>query len=157
MTHEVQAASMTLMTRSLRIMLFFALVASCALHASCRDAVRATTGPTEVTLTTAHFSGSLSPGAGRFYSFTVSEPGSVTVLLASVTAPGAGTPLNISLGLGFGIPRGTGCGLIQRVDAAPALIAQLVHSVSPGVYCVEVADIGQAPSTVNFATRFTYP
>jgi hypothetical protein len=133
------------------------LVVACVLNASCRDAVQATTGPTEITLTTAHFSGSLTPGAGRFYSFTVTEPGSVTVLLASVTASNTGTPLDIPLGLGFGIPRGIGCGLIEQRNASAALVAQLVHSVSPGVYCIEVADIGLAPGTVTFAARFTYP
>jgi hypothetical protein len=133
------------------------LLAACGLNASCREAMQATTGPTRSTLTTAHFSGSLSPGAGRFYAFTVSEPGSVTVLLASVTASTSGTPLAIPLALGVGIPRGTGCGLIDRIEASPALVAQLIHSVNPGVYCIEVADLGRAPGAVNFATRFTYP
>ena len=132
-------------------------VVACALIASCRDAVQATTGPTEITLTTAHFSGALAPGGGRFYSFTVTEPGSLTVLLASVTASNTGAPLDVPLGLGFGIPRGIACGLIERRDASAALVAQLVHSVTPGVYCIEIADIGQLPGTVNFAARFTYP
>jgi hypothetical protein len=136
---------------------FMLLAAACALNGSCREALQATTGPTEITLTTAHFSGSLAPGTARFYSFTVGEPGSLVVARASVTAATSGTPLNVSLGLGFGIPRGTGCGLIERVDASPALVAQLVQPVNPGIYCIEVADIGQVPGTVNFATRFTYP
>lgn len=135
---------------------FFALLAALA-GAACAGDVDTVTGPTVLTTSTQLFSGTIAANDVRFYSFTVTQGGSVTVTLASVTSPASGVALTTPLGIGFGIPQGTGCAVRARVTAAPALVAQLVSSATPGIYCVEVADVGQVSGAVHFAARFTHP
>ena len=140
------------MTRLLRAL----TVASLGVLTACTESIDAPTWPTLLELSTISFSGSLTIGAARFYSFTVREAGSMTATLASVTLP-SGAAVPTVMGLGIGIPRGTGCGLTTRVDTAARLTSQLESPVSPGIYCVEVADVGNLTGPVNFAVRFSHP
>jgi hypothetical protein len=65
--------------------------------------------------------------------------------------------LSSELGLGIGVPSGTGCALTQSITTTPALTAQLQHSSTPGVRCVSIFDIGNLTTQVNFAIRFVHP
>jgi hypothetical protein len=127
------------------------------ISASCGDTPDSVTGPSDVALTTEHFSGTLTAGQVRFFSFTVNGSGPVAVTLASVTSPVSGLALSTPLDLGLGIPLGTGCAVKRRVTAVPALIAQINDSTIPGIYCVEIGDSGALSTSVNFAARFTHP
>jgi hypothetical protein len=111
----------------------------------------------ELTVTTGAFVGQLSSGASRFYSFTVRDGGTVSVMLASVTAPATGAALDVPLGLGLGVPAGTGCALSRSVQTASALTAQLSAPAPAGVHCVSVYDVGAVRAPVNFAIRFNHP
>jgi hypothetical protein len=132
------------------------VVATSFVTCSCGESVDSVTGPTAVTPTTEHFAGTLAVGQSRFYSFSVTQAGSATFMLASVTLFGSGIAVSTPLGLGLGVPQGTSCAVSARVDVTPALVAQLTQSIEPGVYCVEVADIGRLTAAVNFAVRFTH-
>jgi hypothetical protein len=123
------------------------------------DAIETPTSstPTTATATTVTFAGSLAPRASRFYSFTSLAGGSVSVMLASVAPLAGGAPLSTRLGLGLGVPSGTGCALEQSVSAASGLTAQLQHSISAGVHCVSVFDEGSMTEPVYFAIRFSHP
>lgn len=115
------------------------------------------TGPSEVTMTTETFAGSLAVGASRFYSFTVNAGGTVSVTLASVTAQADGTTLTQPLEIGIGIPAGTGCRVAVARSAMSGLVTQLQMSAGTGVHCVRVSDTAGLPSPINFSVRFTHP
>ena len=132
------------------------LAVCCALSPGCGDAVQGTTGPTQVSPSIAMFSGRLEVGATRFYSFTMSEGGTMNATLASITSASTGAPVSESLAIGFGTPRGTGCDAAPRVEATAALVPQLTRAVVPGVYCLEVSDTAGLAAAVNFAIRFVY-
>ena len=121
------------------------------------NAVQSTTGPSEVTFSTEHFSGAIDAGGARFYSFRVAVAGPVTANLASITAADSTLPTTSALRLGIGTPRGTGCALIASVTVSATLVSQLEHTPLPGVYCIEVADPGGLTGAVRFALRFTHP
>jgi hypothetical protein len=113
--------------------------------------------PAQPTATTITFAGSLEVGASRFYSFTAATGGAVSVMLASVASQSGGVPLPTSLGVGVGVPSGTGCALMQLVSAQPGLNAQLQHTINQGVHCVSVFDEGTMTTPVYFAVRFSHP
>jgi len=121
------------------------------------DAVDTGTSPTAVTFTSAQFSNVIGPGERRFYAFTLSTSGPVTLTLASVADADDGTPLSIPLRVGVGRPQGTECPPASLVTVPAALQAQLTHLASDGVYCIDVADPGTVDTPVRFAIRFTYP
>lgn len=125
---------------------------------ACKEASPTPTGPTEVTLSNQYFSGTLAARGSKFFSFSVAAPGgTVTATLASVTSPASGAALPVVVGLGYGIPSGTGCALRKSIETPAALTAQLIDAATAGVYCVSVYDIGHLASDVNFALRFSHP
>ena len=131
------------------------IVALGALAMACEGSTP--TGPSEVTLTTETFADSLAVGASRFYSFTVTAGGTVSVTLASVTAQADGTTLTQPLEIGVGIPAGTGCSVAVARSATSGLVTQLQMAAGPGVHCVCVRDTAGLPSPINFSLRFTHP
>ena len=133
------------------------LVTVLAVSVACETPEIPITGPTEVLISTEHFRGALQVGGVRFYSFQIQEGGTVTVTLASITNAPFGLPVSASLRVGLGIPQGTGCALFRQVTAAASLNAQLTELATPGIYCVEIADIGELREPITFAARFTHP
>jgi hypothetical protein len=134
------------------------IVAAAVVSARCGETLDTPTAPTTTaTSTTTHFVGSLGVGGTRFFSFTVSEAGTVTALLASITSPQTGAVAETALGLGLGQPAGPGCALLTSVTTTASLIAQLQGAAGPGIYCINVYDVGTLSSDVNFAVRFSYP
>jgi hypothetical protein len=136
------------------------LIASLPVLSACggSDATTSTTAPTVVTgPSTALFEGTLAPGGSAFYSFTVSTSGLTNVMLASVTSSTApGTSSTVVLGLALGTPLGTDCTITNSLPASAGLTSQLVNTLTPGIYCARVYDIGNLRSTVNFAVRIVY-
>lgn len=128
-----------------------------ALTLGCGGATSSPTGPTEVTMTTQTFAGSLAIGASRFYLFTVNAGGTVSVTLASVTAQADGSVLTQPLEIGVGVPAGMGCNVSIARSSAPGLVTQLQVSATPGVHCVRVSDALGLTAPVNFSLRFTHP
>lgn len=124
---------------------------------ACADGAATGTSPTVITTQTQTFTSSLAVGASRFYSFSVTQGGTVYVTLASVSSPATGHALADQLEIGLGTPAGTGCSTTATLVTRPSLAAQLQRALTPGTYCVRVADAGQLVAPVNFAVRFTYP
>ena len=103
------------------------------------------------------FEGTLAPGGSAFYSFTVDQTGNASVMLASVsTSTAPNTSVAITLGLALGTPLGTDCSITAALTASPSLTSPLVNSLTPGIYCARVYDIGNLKSTVNFAVRIVH-
>ena len=110
--------------------------------------------------TTELFVGTLDVRGSGFYSFTVSQTGNVNLLLASLTASGRnglGPALTTTLGIGLGVPSGTGCALDTSVETPPALVSQITLSMAAGIHCAEIHDIGKLTSSVNFTLRIIHP
>lgn len=108
------------------------------------------------TFTTSTFAGSLVQGGTLFFSITVTQQGPVSLTMAAVQAPG-GAALTTPLGIGLGIPEGTGCPTFRSLTTPPGLAAQVTATLNPGIYCAAVYDVGNLSSAVNFAMRITYP
>jgi hypothetical protein len=103
------------------------------------------------------FEGKLDVRGSAFYSFTVTQTGNATFMLASVTTSTTpGTSTGVVLGLGVGSPLGTGCVQTQTVLAFGALQSPLVSNLTPGIYCVQVSDVGNLTIPVNFAIRIVH-
>jgi hypothetical protein len=132
--------------------LFIALTA-----VACSKDTTATTSPsTAATTTTELFTGTLAVGDLQFYSFTVTQSGSAVVTLASLqSAPR--TTLSSAVGIGVGVPAGTGCATTTTMNVVPGLTAQLSAPLSPGIYCVDVYDIGTLTGPATFAVRLVHP
>ena len=86
----------------------------------------------------------------------VTQRGPVSLTLAAVQTPGVGA-LTTPIGIGVGIPQGTGCPRTSSVVTPPGLAAQLTVMLNPGTYCAAVYDVGNLSSAANFAMRITYP
>jgi hypothetical protein len=128
------------------------LLGVAAISAACGDST--TTSPTPVTGDmTQLFSGTLPVRGSNFYSFTLSQAGTVELTLASVTLDGRGSTLTTAIGLGSGTPNGTDCDITNSVTTSPSLKAQLRTAMGPGIYCVRVADVGNLTTSVNFTVR----
>lgn len=106
--------------------------------------------------TTATFAGVLNPGGRLFYSVVVTQQGPASLMLAAVQTPG-GAALTTPVGIGFGVPQGTGCPTTTVLTTPPGLASQLTRTLNPGTHCVAVFDVGNLSSAVNFAMRITYP
>jgi hypothetical protein len=116
----------------------------------------ADSGITPLVFNTETFAGTLEPKSSGFYSFVVVQAGPVGLTLAAVQAPG-GAALATPLGIGVGIPSGTGCARSSSLTAPPGLAAQLTVTLNPGTYCASVFDTGNLTSAVNFAMRIRHP
>jgi hypothetical protein len=102
------------------------------------------------------FEGTLEVNGSSFYSFTVTQAGSVTGRLASLSLVGQRTALEVPLRIGIGVPRGEGCAVVDSVDTSPSLVTQLTATREAGIYCVSVADAGRLPGPAIFVIRFSY-
>ena len=130
-----------------------------AVTAACGDdtATSPTDTDTTATGTTVIYTGTIDVGGSRFYSFTNNAAGSVTAVLASVTAPDTRLPVSAPLEVGVGIPAGTGCATTTTQIVSPSLVSQMTVSLAAGVFCLRVADAGGLKAPVTFAVRFTHP
>ncbi len=117
------------------------------------------TTPTDTSpiISTELYAGTLSTNGSGFYSFTVTVEGTVKVTLASLAVNAGGPPIATVIGIGLGIPTGTGCSLMTQLNVAPGLVAQLTKDLIPSIYCVKIFDVGNLSGAVNFAVRIAHP
>jgi hypothetical protein len=135
------------------------LCAALALGAGCNsttapDIDESSITPAQFTIQT--FAGTLGPGGSLFYSFVVNQQGPVSLTLAAVQTPG-GAALTTPVGIGIGVPQGTGCPRSSSLTTPPGLSSQLSVTLNPGTYCAAVYDVGTVTGSVNFAMRIRYP
>jgi len=139
------------MTRRMPFVLLLPL-----LLGACGDNPTAPDDTETATVSPSVFEGTLDLNGSNFYSFTVSQSGSITAYLASLTLVGHREALVVPVRLGVGVPKGEGCGVTQSVDTAPALVTQLTLTLGAGIYCINVSDIGALPGAAVFSIRFLH-
>ena len=105
--------------------------------------------------TTEVWSGALTLGASRFYSFNVPLEGTVSVLLKSLTENGAASTDQVTIGLGA--PRGTDCAVSGSVVAGASDTVLLSGSQTAGVYCIRIWDNAQLTTTAAFSVNINHP
>jgi hypothetical protein len=127
-----------------------------AATASCGDDIDTPTAPTAATPTTILFSGLLQPGTSRFYSFTMTNAGTVTAMLGSIEQAG-GAPVAGRLELGLGTPAGNGCAVTSSQITPAALVPQIAQDTPAGTHCVRVLDVDGLRSAVTFTVRVLRP
>jgi hypothetical protein len=138
---------------SLRV-LVLVLIAACA--ASCGDDDGTGTAPSDPLLAVSVFSGTLEVGQTSSLTFNVVADGTTRITLGSLlTAPESPTAAIVSLGLGR--PADGACSVTTAVETGQGFKSQLSASVTPGDYCVQVADIGNLAGPVTFAVRIVHP
>src|SRR5262245_38489796 len=121
------------------------------------------TSPAATTTTTTSatslnvFEGVLSPGGSAFYSFTSYAVGPMNATFASLQLAGHHEALAAAVRLGVGTPKGEGCAASQTADLTPALISQFSATISTGIYCLSITDIGNLTGDATFQLRFTAP
>jgi hypothetical protein len=90
-----------------------------------------------------------------FYSFTVTQYGTVNVSLTSVS--GQYVPSTVTIGVGLGKPEAETCVTTTSVSTQAGTGPQLSATYEPGVYCVKVSDVGNLFSDATFAVTIAYP
>jgi hypothetical protein len=139
---------------------FAALLCALALVATgCGNGNTQTSPSSTTTTSTERFDAILSPGTAAFYSFQISGSGGpVAINLASLSALTRPGVLPIVVQIGYGEPVGEGCSVRKTVDTGPGLTSQLTDTITTaGIYCANIADIGNLREPANFSIRITHP
>ena len=124
------------------------------------------TSPTTTTTTTTtttvaspafteEFNGTVPVSGSAFYSFTVTQYGTVNVSLTSVS--GQYVPSTVTMGLGLGRPDAETCATTTNITTQSGVGPQITGTYDPGVYCVKVSDVGNLFSAAKFAVTIAYP
>lgn len=144
--------------RGLRASLLAVWLAAAPLAGCGNDSTTpSSTTSTTASTTTEVYTGGIGRGESGFYSFTALASGTTTVTFASLVDGATGRPVDLTMGLGIGVPLAEGCNLSSTATASPGLSAQLSSTVNAGVYCVQMSDIGNLKSTATFAVRIVHP
>jgi hypothetical protein len=106
-------------------------------------------------VSTVVFSGTLPVGGSSVYPLVVQEASTVSILMASLTAGPAATPVAATVGLALGTPPADTEGCPRTIDrrVTPSLTAQLRADRTATTHCVEIYDTGSLAADVNFAIR----
>lgn len=94
-------------------------------------------------------------GGSAFYSFSVTQYGTVNVSLTSVS--GQFVPSTVTLGLGLGKPDAETCATTSSISTPSGTGPQITGAFDPGVYCVKVSDVGNLFSAARFSVTIAYP
>jgi hypothetical protein len=140
----------------LRVVCAGLLLSAAVAAGACANASVVTPTATAAPTSTDYFTGTLTPGGSAFYSFSVTNAGTVEVTLASTTTAKVGPAITLPLRLGIGIPFAEGCSTVRTVDTSPGLSAQILNASGAGVFCINVADIGSLSGSVLFAVRIVH-
>lgn len=137
-----------------------ALLVWSLVSAGCRGNSSTTTSPTTTTTaatSTELFSGTLAPKGSAFYSFSVTNTGTVSITLASTATARIG-PASVSrLTVGLGVPSGFGCAISSSVETTAGLTAQLSAPSTPaGILCVNISDPGVLTTNTLFVIRIVH-
>jgi hypothetical protein len=94
-------------------------------------------------------------GGATAYSFSVGVRGTVSVTLLSVG--GQFVPGTIMLGVGIGTPNGTGCSVASQTTVQAGTTAQVTGTYDPGLYCANVADVGNLFAAAAVSVSIEHP
>jgi hypothetical protein len=101
------------------------------------------------------FEGTVGLDGSAFYSFTVTQYGTVNVTLTSVS--GAFVRGTVTMGLGLGQPSGEDCAVTNTLDVKAGSTPQITGSYQPAVYCVKISDRGNLFAPAKFSITIEYP
>lgn len=129
------------------------------LTADVNYAIRAVVAPVSNTTTvtpapgTDIFSSVLTVQGSASRIVTATQNGSLSAILTS------GSPPNVLVGLGLGIPRsdGGGCYLTTAVNTLTSAAVQVAATVDAGEYCVKLYDPGTLTANVTFTVAASHP
>lgn len=120
------------------------------------DTTTTTTATTAATpVFTEDWMDTLAVGGERFYSFTVTQYGTVNVSLTSVS--GQFVPGTVTVGMGLGTPMAETCSTTSSISTQAGTGPQVTGTYNPGVYCVIVRDVGNLFSAARFSITVAYP
>lgn len=130
---------------------FSALVAVLAL-AGCGEDFDPPTAPTEPTILTATFNGTVTPNGARAHSFATQASGSVTATLKFLVPDPA-----VPMGFALGTWNGATCSLvITRTDAVESTV--ITGAVSAlGNLCVYIHDVGNLRAPTEYEIEVLHP
>lgn len=140
---------------AIALTVFAALAGACNKDSTPTSATSTTTTTTSGVTTTEDFTGTVAVGGSLFYSFSVAESGTVSVLYSA--AAGNGVPGTVWLGIGLGTPSGEDCVATNTINTPPGTGAQLTGTYTPGIYCAKVSDIGNLYAPASFTVSITHP
>ena len=103
--------------------------------------------------TTEHYIGTLGVGASGFYSFSVSQYGTVNVTLS--LTPVVDDPA-VMVALGLGTPSRFDCSA-NAITTAAGPTPQISGAYNPGIYCVRLADAGNLTGPARFDIAIAHP
>ena len=140
-------------------------LAAAAIVAGCGNSPTSPTNTTTTTTTTTTtvaeptinevFQATVPVGGSRFYSFTVTQNGTVNLTLVEVA--GQYVPATVTLGLGVGVPDGTDCNATTSINTAAGTTPQVTATLAPGIYCARVYDVGNLFAPAAFSVSIDHP
>lgn len=127
------------------------LVAVVALTA-CGDELETPTAPTEPTITTETFSGTVTPRGAQSHAFSTQASGAVTATLKLLAPDPA-----VSMGMALGTWNGSSCSLvIAKTDAVQG--TSITGAVSAlGSLCVYIHDVGNLRAAAQYEIEVSHP
>ncbi len=128
-----------------------ALVAVLAL-AACGDDFETPTAPTEPTIVTETFSGTVTPRGAQAHSFSTQASGAVTATLKFLVPDPT-----VRMGFALGTWNGSSCTLvIAKTDAVEATV--IIGAVSAlGSLCVYIHDVGNLTAPAEYEIEVLHP
>jgi hypothetical protein len=138
------------------IVILAVLSAGCGSSSTSPSTTTTTTTTVPALATTSEtFTGTLPVGGSIFYSFTVSQAGTVNATLVSIG--GAGVPSTVLVRLGIGTPGDAGCTSTNALVIKAGSTAQVTASQQPGLFCVFLADVGNLFAAADFTLTVDHP
>ncbi|MEP6782887.1 MAG: hypothetical protein ABI983_04400 [Acidobacteriota bacterium] len=101
------------------------------------------------------FTATVPVNGSSFYSFTVTQYGTVNISMTGVS--GQYVPSTVTMGLGLGKPDAETCVPTTSITSTSGVGPQLTGAYDPGVYCVKISDVGNLFSAANVAVTIAYP
>ena len=128
-------------------------VSALLLLVACGGSSSPTATPTAAPSVTDTFAGTLTQGGTAVNNFTVAAAagGTVTFTLVALTPQST-----ITVGLGLGTPATTGCSLSSTQENVK-VGAALSTTLTGGLYCVALYDLGNLTATNNYTLTVLHP
>jgi hypothetical protein len=112
-----------------------------------------TTTPTNPTIVTETFNGTLIAGGANQFPFTVTTSGNLAATLTSLTPQST-----ITVGFGIGQPSSGSCLLLTGAYSETDKVGQTISgTIAAGSYCVLVYDIGNVQGSDDFVITVSHP
>ncbi len=110
------------------------------------------------TTTSESFSGTITPGGGAYHIFTVTDDGTVSATLTSLSPQSA-----IQVGLGIGTVSSSVCTLVSYADnvttggVVHAITGTTQGTVAVGSCCVMIFDVGNVEDSDKYTITVAHP